>query len=53
MTPFDETLNYLGQGAVLSEKEMEFAMRQIMSGEVNDTDLASFLTNSKSLIPIS
>ena len=44
MTSFIDNLNKISQGSVLSEKEMESSMTLIMQGEVEDVDIAAFLT---------
>lgn len=43
MTDFTNYLNKIEQGTVLSQKEMEFVMHEIMQGKINDADLESFL----------
>ncbi len=43
MTSFQDHLNKVSQGSVLSQKEMEDVMREIMQGNVNETDMESFL----------
>ncbi len=44
MTLLDSAINKISQGSVLTEKEMEFVMRDVMSGNANDDQIASLLT---------
>lgn len=45
MTSLDFALNKISQGSVLTQKEMETAMQNIMQGAANDTQIAELLTN--------
>lgn len=44
MTSLDQSLKNISQGAVLTDKEMESVMRQIMQGVADDGQIASLLT---------
>jgi anthranilate phosphoribosyltransferase len=43
MTSFQNYLEKISQGSVLSQKEMEAVMHEIMQGNVNEADMESFL----------